>query len=96
MPEEIPVSPIYEGGAQDSLIAGKEVAFYWKASRLFIVLLVILEIINVVLNRIPYGTWLAVALVSVLFTWWLLRRFRVKLGAVITANIIFGLCSSAM
>jgi hypothetical protein len=96
MPEEAPVSPIYEAGNQDSLIAGKDVAFYWKASRLFIVLLVILEIINVVLNRIPYGTWLAVALVSVLFTWWLLRRFRVKLGAVITANIIFGLCSGLL
>ncbi len=80
----------------DSLIAGKDIVFYWKASRLFIILLVILEIINVVLNRIPYGTWLAVALVSVLFTWWLLRRFRVKLGVVIVANVIFGLCSGLL
>jgi hypothetical protein len=80
----------------DSLIAGKDFTFYWKASRLFVILLLVLEIIVVVSNRIPFGTWIAVALVAVLFTWWLLQRFKVGFIAALVANTLVGVLTGIL
>lgn len=77
----------------DSQIGGKDVSFYWKASQIFIALLVILEIINALVNRLPYGTWIVIAIVAVLCTWWLLKRFKVRLIVALTTNAVVGICS---
>lgn len=73
--------------AGDASIAGKPLAFYWRAGRLFAVLLILLEVIVIVAGWYVLGHWLVEAGVFVLLTWWLLRRFQVRLATALTAAI---------
>jgi hypothetical protein len=77
-------------GQSDSLIAGKDITFYWKTCQLFVVFLVILEIVAIVINQTRLGVWIAVALVAVIYTWWLLRRWHIRLTTALFANAMLG------
>lgn len=80
----------------DALIAGKEATFYWRASQLFVAILVVLEIIAIVIQQTRFGVWIAVALVAILFTWWLLRRWHVRLATALAANAVLGIIAGLL
>ncbi|MDD5039701.1 MAG: hypothetical protein PHY34_00965 [Patescibacteria group bacterium] len=76
------------GPADDASIAGKSLLFYWRATRIIIVLLILLEIGAVVYDLfLPYGPWIADAIAFVLMTGWLLKRYQVRLSTAIAAAI---------
>jgi hypothetical protein len=91
--EQLTAAPLEQ---PDSLIAGKDFMFYWKTSQLFVVLLAVLAIVNIIVNRIWFGIWIVVAAVAILFTWWLLKRFRVRLSVALTANAMLGLLAGLL
>ena len=76
--------------ATDALIAGKSVSFYWSASKFFIIVFIILDIVNTVFAIHSFGRWVIALVIVILFTFWLSRRARVKLASTVAANIFLG------
>jgi len=80
----------------NDLIAGKSLEFYWKTSRLFIAVLVVLEIINIIFEVYVYGHWIIEVVIFILFTAWLLKRWRVKLTTAIMGCVILGIIAGLL
>ncbi|MBU0598209.1 hypothetical protein KKF61_04420 [Patescibacteria group bacterium] len=78
---------------QDIHLAGKSLEFYWRVAKFFILLLVVLEILNIVLEVHEYGSWVAEVAVFILFSVWLVLRFRIKLMPTITTAAFIGVTS---
>lgn len=94
MPEQVEKRmSMSDVAATDALIAGKSISFYWAASKFFIFVFIILDIINIVFDIHPYGRWVISLFMVMLFTFWLSRRARVKLNTAMAANIFLGVVS---
>ena len=83
--------PLAEAPKEDTLIAGKSLEFYWKASRLFMAVLVVLEIINIIFEVYEYGYWIIEVVIFIFFTAWLLKKWRVKLATAVIACAYLGI-----
>jgi len=77
-------------------IAGKSLKFYWQAIKWFIVLLVVLDILNVVFEVYEYGHWVIEAVIFVIFSFYLLKRWKVALTTAITASVFLGIISGLL
>jgi hypothetical protein len=77
-------------------IVGKSLKFYWQAIKWFIVLLVVLDILNAVLEVYKHGHWIIEAAVFIIFSFYLLKRWRVALTTAITASVFLGIISGLL
>jgi len=75
---------------RDDLIAGKSISFYWQAARLFIVLLLFLEILNIIQDINKHGHWIIEVVVFLLFNWWIFKRWKLDLPTMAVASIFLG------
>ncbi len=80
----------------DALIAGKSLGFYWKVSKFFILLMVVLEIANVILELYRYGNWIIEIVLFAILTLWLLKRYRVKIAVALFASIMISIVSGLL
>ncbi|MFA5134253.1 MAG: hypothetical protein WC505_00490 [Patescibacteria group bacterium] len=83
-------SAVEAGDEADSLIAGKSLAFYWRASRFFIVVLAAATAACEIYEVSRYIRWGSLAVICVLFCSWLIVRFNLKLATVLAAAVYLG------
>lgn len=85
-----PEKTVAAAEAADTLLAGKPLEFYWRATRLFMVLLVVLEAVVIIGGWFRYGHWAVEAVVGILVTFYLLRRWQVRLMTALVASFMAG------
>lgn len=83
--------PISQGFAQDDTIAGKPLGFYWRLTRGLVILLVIVDIIIIVVDRYVFLHWIFEALIFLILSLFMSRRYQVKLSSGLAAGVIAGL-----
>lgn len=76
--------------AEQALIAGKGLAYYWQTVRWFVVALVVLAIINSTFRISPWGRYVATVLIAVALAWLLARRGRDSLIGAAVAGTMMG------
>jgi len=81
---------------RDYLIAGKGWQFYWQLTRLFVFVIIFLDILNIVFHIYIYGHWAIEVFVLVLFNLWLILKWRFKLNTNITASVILGILAGLL
>jgi len=85
-----------ENNEENDLIAGKSLGFYWKASKFFILLMVVLEIANVILELYQYGNWIIEIVLFAILTLWLIKRYRIKLAVVLFTSSMVGVIAGLL
>lgn len=80
----------------DASIAGKSLLFYWRSGWLFIVVVVVARLVGIMLALSTYVRWGIIAVVFALYTWWLIKRYRIALSTTVTAGIIAGVVSGLL
>jgi hypothetical protein len=80
-----------DGITPDGTIAGKDLGFYWRLTRLVILLLLILEIVIIVFfDKYPYIHWIIEGLGLILISWVLLKNYQVKITSIMAAGGFLG------
>lgn len=81
-----PVPPV-----EQVLIAGKPMGYYWRMTRLFVILAVLLDIINAWLGILSYGRWIILGVVVLFLAWWSSHRGTVTMRSMLIAGGFFGI-----
>lgn len=83
--------PISRGLEADDTIAGQKLSFYWRVTRGLIFLLLILEIVNIVIDRYLFLHWVSEGLVFIILNWVLMKKYKAGLGVQVAASVFLGL-----